>query len=137
MAERHSFPRRSARAGQIDGRPRPARHTVGLPGVADSRGADSGAIEKASGATDCTCDSASVMQRSEIVRLNMQRNPVKEMRFLRTLLSDAEAFEDVAQEILRGALAGDFLQCVGSFLEIEQRKFFRDFGLERGGRARQ
>ena len=53
------------------------------------------------------------------------------------LLADAEPFEDVAEQIVAGALAGDLLQRGAGFLKIEQRKFFGDFRFERRGRARQ
>ena len=43
------------------------------------------------------------------------------------LLTYTEAFEDVAEQVVGGALAGDFLQRGAGFLKIEQWKFFGDF----------
>ena len=43
----------------------------------------------------------------------------------------------MTQQIVGRLAAGDLLQRGAGLLQIEQRKFFGHFGLERGGGARQ
>jgi hypothetical protein len=65
--------------------------------VADSSDADSVAIETASSATDCTRDSARVMQKSESCVSEMPRNPEHEMRFLASLAGSRQCVFALAQ----------------------------------------
>src|ERR1051325_3247840 len=53
------------------------------------------------------------------------------------LFADTETLEDMSQQIIGRALAGDFLKCAARFLQIQQWKFLGDFRFERDARTRE